>query len=265
MDKARARVRGMAATGVAVLTLVASACGSSKPAASSVTSADTGKSASAILALALGNARKAGTMSYTTTTQQSGATQTVVGLANAHGGELVLTSGTGVVKILVIGNDAWIESNSGAYLASALSLSAAVGSANADKWISLTSSDPQFSALATATSFSSTLAEFTPGGSTLGLSHKTVSKRRLDVIDGTGTAPGAAKPYDVQLAVTSAAPVLPVGGATTLQGNGKTLTQIAVFSHWGQTVSLKPPTGATPLPTISAGTATTSTTSTTSG
>jgi hypothetical protein len=253
----------MAATGVVVLALVASACGSSKPppAASSGTSALAGKSASAVLALALHNARTAGTMSYTITTQQSGATQTVIGLADARGGELVLTSGTGVVKILVIGNEAWIESNSGAYLASALSLSSAVAGTNADKWISLTSSDSQFSALATATSFSSTLAEFTPGGSTLALSHKTVSKRRLDVVEGTGTAPGAAKPYDIQLAVTSTAPVLPVGGATTLQGNGKTLTQIAVFSHWGQTVSLKAPTGATPLPTISAGTATTSTTS----
>jgi hypothetical protein len=165
----------------------------------------------------------------------------------------VVTSGSAVVKILVIGNDAWIESNSGAELAAALSLSSAVAGANADKWISLTSSDAPFSAMATATSFSSTLAEFTPGGSTLGLSHKTVAKRRLDVIEGTGTAPSTAHPYDVEMAVTTTAPVLPVGGDTTLQGTGKTLTQIAVFSHWGSTVALKPPTGATPLAAISAG------------
>ncbi len=255
MDEPGARMRTAAGAALVMLTLAVSACGTSSPSprAQSATGVAAGKSAAAILALALHNATKAGTMSYNVATQTSGAIQTVIGAASTQGGEVIVTSSSGMVRILVTGSTGYIESNSAADLASALGMPSALAAANTNKWISLTSTDSQFSALATATSFSSTLAEFSPGGSNLRLTEKTVAKRGVDVIDGTGTAPGTVRSYDVQLAVTKKTPVLPVGGATTLQGNGKTLTQTAVFSQWGKPLPLKAPVGATPLGSITAG------------
>lgn len=254
MDQPGARAGVIAVATVVVLSLAASACGSSHPAPQAQSGkAATHESATEILSLALRNATKAGTMSYNVTTESSGSTQTVIGAASPRGGEVIVTSSSGMVRILVTGSTAYIDSNSAGDLVSALGLSSALATANTNKWISLTSADTHFAPLATATSFSSTLAEFSPGGSNLRLTEKTVAGRRVDVIDGTGTAPMTVRPYDVELAVTMKTPVLPVGGSATLQGTGTTLTQIAVFSQWGKPLALKAPAGATPLGAITTG------------
>ncbi len=49
------------------------------------------------------------------------------------------------------------------------------------------------------------------------------------------------------MGVTTKAPVLPVAGAVTVQGNSKTAVQIAVFAVWGRPITLVAPANATPL------------------
>lgn len=239
-------------TGILALTLlslISAACGTS----STPSDALTGKSAAQVLRLALHNATAAGTMRYRITTQGSGTQQSVSGDASAKGGVVVVTNANGVVRIVVTGGMAYIQSNASVALQGILGLSPAVAGANTNKWISLTPADSQFSQLATAASFSSTLTEFTPGGSQLHLTEKTVSRRRVGLIDGTGTPVVAVQSYDIQLAVTTRSPVLPVGGAVSVQGNGKTATQIALFALWGKPFPLQAPANATPLSVITHG------------
>jgi hypothetical protein len=232
-----------------VLLSVLTSCGSSSPPPDALT----GKSAAQVLELALHNAKAEGTMRYRITTQGSGSQQSVAGDASAKGGIVVVTNANGVVRIVVTGGIAYIDSNASVALQGVLGLSPALAGANTNKWISLTPTDSQFGQLATAASFSSTLTEFTPGGSQLHLTEKTVAGKRVGLIDGTGTPVVALQSYDIQLAVTTRSPVLPVGGAVSAQGNGKTATQIALFALWGKPFPLTAPTNATPLSVITHG------------
>ena len=233
---------------LALSALALSACGSSGPPPDALS----GKSPAQVLRLALADARKAATMRYTISTQSGSAKQSVAGDANADGGAVVVTNSTGVLRVIVIGDTAYIQSDA-AGLQGALGVSSAVATANAGKWISVTSADPQFGDLATSTSFSSTLAEFTPGGNNLHLTERTVAKHRVGLIDGIGTSSVATQPYDIQMAVTTKSPVLPVAGAVTIQAGGKTATQIAVFAVWGKPLTLTAPPNATPLSVITKG------------
>ena len=241
-------VRLVALVMVGVLALGTTACGSSNSPADALA----GKSASQVLELALDNATKAGTMGYTITTQSGTGKQSVAGNASAKGGDVLVTNPDGVLHLVVIGATAYVKSDA-AVLQSVLSLPAAAASGNADKWISVTSKETQFGPLAAATSFSSTLAEFTPGGASLRLTGGTVAGHHVGLIDGTGPSAVSAQTYDIQLVVTTKAPVLPIGGGVTVQGNGKKATQVAVFALWGKPLTLQAPTGATPLSAIAPG------------
>ncbi len=170
---------------LALSALALSACGSSGPPPDALS----GKSPAQVLRLALADAQKAATMRYTITTQSGSAKQDVVGDANASGGAVVVTNSTGVLRVVVIGDTAYIQSDAAA-LQGALGASSAVATAYADKWISVSSADSQSRELAATTSFSSTLAEFTPGGN-LRLTQRTVAKHRVGLIDGIGTSSAA--------------------------------------------------------------------------
>jgi hypothetical protein len=247
MDKPLSGSRLIGIAMVALLPVAMSACGSS----SAPPDALAGKSAAEVLQLALQNATEAGTMSYRITTRGSGQ-QNVVGNTSARGGDVVVTSSAGVVHIIVTGGTAYIESTTPAGLVGALGVSAAVAAANAKKWISLAPKDTQFTQLSNAASFSSTMAEFTPGG-TLSLSETTVAGHPVGLINGTGTSSVALQSYSVQLAVSTRTPVLPVAGAVSVQGNGKTATQVALFARWGKPVALNAPTNTTPLSALPRG------------
>ena len=234
---------------LAILALAAGACGSSGP----THNGSAQDSPSAVLRTALRDATRAGSMRFTITTQSNGATQTVAGDTSTKGGAVIVTTADGVVHIVVNGSTGYIESNSSTALGAALGLSSSIASAHVNKWISVASSDPPFDALHTATSFSLTLAEFTPGGSHLRLTTKTVKKHSIQDIDGTGTPVEAVGSYDIQMVLTRAKPVVPIGGGVTVKGNGKTVTQVALFARWGEPVSLAPPAGATPFSQIEKG------------
>ena len=241
-------VRLTAMVASALSALVLTACGSSGPPPDALS----GKSPSVVLGQALANARKAATVRYTITTQSGSAKQSVAGDANANGGAVVVTNSTGMIRLVVIGTMAYIQSDAPA-LQGALGLSSTVANANANKWISVTSADSQFSELAAATTLPSILTEFTPGGSNLRLTERTVAGHRVGLINGVGKSSVAVQSYAIQMAVTTQRPVLPVAGAVTVQGNGKTATQIAVFAEWGKPLTLTAPSNATPLSTITKG------------
>ena len=190
-------------------------------------------------------------MRYDITFKGSGTQQSAVGDARVNGGDVVVQNADGVVRIIVTRGVGYINAGS-AGLQGALGLSPAVASANANRWISVTAAEPQYKQLVAATSFSSIMAEFTPGGSHLHLTQKTVSGHRVGLIDGIGTTP-AKSTYDIQMAVTALAPVLPVGAAVDVQVNGQAATQGVLFSLWGKRIPIPPPTKAIPLSSTSSG------------
>jgi hypothetical protein len=190
-------------------------------------------------------------MHFSIKTQAAG-TQNVVGDATSQGGDVVVTNASSTVRILVTGGTGYIKTD-GASLQSGLGLSSTVANTYANQWISLTPRDTQFSQLAASVSLSSTLAEFTPDVKHLRLTEKPIAGHPVGLIVGTGTAAVKVQSYDIQLAVTTQTPVLPIGGVVSVHANGKSVTQVALFTRWGKPVALKPPAKAIPLSTIAKG------------
>ncbi len=232
---------------VAVLPMVVTSCASTNPS----TDALAGKSGAEALQLVLRNATAKGMMSYDITLKASATQQTAVGDAGPKSGDVVVTDPGEVLRIVVTGGVGYIQSNA-AGLQGALGVSSAAATASANRWISVTPADSHYDQLVAATSFSSILAQFTPGGGRLRLTETTVAGHRVGLIDGTGKTPDG-KSYDVQLVVTTRAPVLPVGGAVNVQVNGKPATQVALFSRWGRHIRVTPPVSAIPLSAVTKG------------
>jgi hypothetical protein len=206
-----------------------------------------GKSAASALQLALRNARAAATVHFSIQTKGA-VQQDSVGVAGPTAGETVITNSGGVDRILVTGDSGYIESDAPGLVAT-MGLTAASAQANANRWIAVSSADSTFPQLAESVSFASTLDEFTPGG-TLSMAVTTIDGHTVGMIEGTGTAAEAVQSYDVEMAVTTTTPVLPIAGAVRISANGKTVTQTAVFGQWGAPVTVKPPTGAVQLSEI---------------
>ncbi len=203
-----------------------------------------GKSPGAVLRLALRDARAQRFMHFSIQTK-GGVQQDVVGATGPNVGTAVIDSASGTVRIVVQGSSGYIQSDA-IGLEASLGLTSTSAAANASKWISLTPADEPFSQLQDSVSFSSTLDEFTPGGK-LVLGATTIAGHTVALIQGTGTAQVGVTSYSVELAVTTSAPVLPIGGAVQITANRKTVTQTAVFSQWGKRVTVSAPTGAVPL------------------
>jgi hypothetical protein len=227
------------------LALAVSACSSASPSSSSALA---GKSASQVLALALHNATRAATVHFSVETKNTGFNQKVVGDVGPSGGDVVVSSPTSGLHIVVNGRTGYLQADATS-LQAALGLAPSTASAYAHKWISVAPGDAQYSQVQTAASFPSTLAEFTPGGH-LRLSTKVIAGHTLGFINGVGSSSVVLKLYQVALAVTTTPPVLPVAAVVSVQGNAKSGTQSAVFTRWGEAVNDATPPNTTPLSTI---------------
>jgi hypothetical protein len=236
-----------------IVAAVCAACGSSSPSSPSSPSpgALSGKTAGAALRLALRDATTAGTVRVSVRTQGSAVSQSVVGEVGGDQGDVIVTTPTGVVHIIVTGGTGYLESDALPGL-EALGVSSTAAAGYINKWISVTPGSAPYPSLAAAVSFTSTLDEFTPGGG-LTLTEKVIAGRTVGFIEGTGSSDQTVQAYHVQMAVTTTAPVTPVGGIVSIQANGRSVTQTAVFSQWGRPLSITAPVGATPLDRIPAG------------
>jgi hypothetical protein len=238
-------VGGLRLMVVATLAFVLSGCGSSNPSPGVLS----GKTAAETLRLALRNAAAAGTMRFRIETNGGALHQTVVGEAGTQGGEVTVTNTTGVVRIVVTGGVGYISAGA-ASLQSAMGLSATAATTYANRWISVTPADAPYSKLATSVSFSSTLAEFTPGGKHVHLVVRTIAGHSVGLIDGVGSALAPVESYRVELGVTTDSPVLPIAGTVTVKANGTTATQAGVFTLWGTPLGVKVPSHAVALSAI---------------
>ena len=234
-----------------LLPVLLAACTSSPPSPPSA-GALAGKTAAEVLGLALHNASRAATMRFRIVTTGAGIQQTVVGEAGPSGGDVIVTNPSETLHIVVSAGVGYIESDSTG-LHAALGLPATVAFANANRWISLTKADSQYGLVANATSFATTLNEFTPRGSNLHLVVKRITGHNVGLITGVGLSDVAVQSFNIQLGVTTQTPVLPIAGTVSVQGNGKTSTQAGAFARWGQPVSVVAPSNAVPLSAINHG------------
>jgi hypothetical protein len=155
---------------------------------------------------------------------------------------VTISSSSGQSEIIVKDGTAYIQAGA-PQLQGALGATSSQAATLAGKWVAVRSTQAPYAQLQKAASLSSTLAEFTPGGN-LRSSAQRVSGHNVVAILGTGTGSAPVQTYMVQLAVTEQASPLPIVGVVTIEGDGKTAHQQAVFSAWGKPVAINAPASA---------------------
>ena len=190
-------------------------------------------------------------MQFEVQTKQAGVNQRVGGALGPHEGIVTISSTTGQSQIIVKDGVAYIESN-GPELQVALGVSASVASTLSGKWVAVHAGEAPYNQLTAATSLTSTLAEFTPGGPQLRDTAQSVSGHSVILLLGSGTGSSPVQTYSVQMAVTAQAVPLPVVGVVTIRGNGKTATQQADFEGWGRPVRIDAPATSIAFSTVGA-------------
>jgi hypothetical protein len=205
-----------------------------------------GKAASQVLAVTLAAARSEGSVHVAAT----GPSETYdIGL---NEGTQTISGGTeGNATLVVVPDRAYVKGDA-AFLENDLGLSSSVASLYAGKWISFDPTDPDYQAVIDGDTVGSTLSESTPQGQlTLSSARTFEGQNVVEVSGGLGEAltKQGVTGSDV-LYVSTSAPYLPVAFIQSTSLNGQSNTLKLTFSSWGEKVSVRAPTGATPFSSI---------------
>jgi hypothetical protein len=233
---------------IAALTLVGLELGTALP----VTAAPT-TSAPKLLAAALKAAQTSGSAHFVETAISGKQSQKIVGDVSASSASQTVSGAGSGLQAQLIGSAIYI--NGGAVsLESALQLTAAQATPNANKWIAISSTDAPFSGLSQALSLAATLSSFTPKAKGLHLGSTTsVGGVKVIPISGTPASLSKGTTGTVTLYVSAKAPYLPVKGSVALANKSQHFSESVVFSNWGGKVTLTAPVSTVPYSSISGG------------
>ena len=195
---------------------------------------------------------------YVSSYTSGGTSQTTIGDAGPSSGRQVITIGTHKFTVLLIGSACYFQGDA-RELQDQLGLSAAVASAHAGQWISLTPQDQPYPSVSVAVTAGSALASniaFRPerevgtskveGTQAIGITGAMTNETVNGAIQ---TAKGTAT-----LFTSAARPHLPVRYTQHGTVNGQAGKFSMTFGAWGEMVSLQAPSSSVPYATLAAGT-----------
>lgn len=228
---------------VGVLALcAASACGSSQQNALS------GKAPGSVLDTALSSAVKFGGVHYVLQTTSKGQKQTVTGDAGTDVGAQSIVVGPDQSVVEMVHAVAFLRGNA-AGLHEIFGLTASQASQYAGKWISVQKTDSLYQTVVQGVTLSSLLAELRPVPPLIESTPGTVSGQQVvGVRGGLQTAPDEG---EATFWVATASPNAPVGiDAQATSTTTGTVTQVGVFSKWGERIRVTPPRVAVPFSSL---------------
>jgi hypothetical protein len=220
------------------LGLVAASCSSGGSTSNSGSSA-----ASTLITTSQSAVQKAGSVHFVDITKISSKSETLTGDIGPTSAQEVLTvSGSQVLSVIFVSNTIYINTTSASVLQSALGLSATVAAANVGKWISISSTDKAYSSIAQSLTVNAALSIYYPKSSAASiLPNKTVAGVTVTPITGSSTP--ATKTTEQTTIYLNQKTSLPVTASLVAKSGSTSETKQAVFSKWGEAVSVTAPTG----------------------
>src|ERR1700722_9961793 len=211
----------------------ASACGSSQR------DALAGKAPSSVLETAVNSAVKFGAVHYVLQTTNKSQKQTVTGDAGTSVGAQSIVIGPDQTVVEMVHGVAFLRGNAGG-LHDIFGLTPSQASQYAGKWISVQKSDSLYQTVQQGVTLSSLLAELRPVPPLIESTPGTVSGQQVvGVRGGLQTAPDAG---EATFWVATTSPNVPVGiDAQATSTSTGTVTQVGVFSKWGERIRVTPP------------------------
>jgi hypothetical protein len=198
-------------------------------------------SASKLMAATLAAAQKSGAVHFVETATSGKQTQKIVGDVSATAASQTVSGAGSSLQAQLIGSTIYIT-GSATSLESALQLTAAQATPNANKWIAISSSDAPFQSVSQALTLGATLSDFTPKAKGIHLgSAKTVGGVKVTPISGTPSSLSKGTTGTVTQQVSAKSPNLPVQGSLALKNKSQHFSEAVVFSNWGAKVALTAP------------------------
>jgi hypothetical protein len=243
-------LRRVLAPALLVVAVVAAGCSSSSSSSSSSTGSP---QAAKLLATTQSAVAQAGSVHLVDVTKVGSKSETLTGdISSTAAREALEVQGQVVLEVRLVSNMLYIETTSASVLQSSLGLSSSQASANAGKWISLTSSDSPASSIIQSLSISAALNVYYPKATAANLlAEKTISGVKVQPVQST-TAPAKGTTEVATLFVDTKGS-LPVAANLLAKNATTSETKEAVFTNWGVPVSVTAPTGAVAYSSLAAG------------
>lgn len=236
----------MPAAIVAVSALSLAAC-------SSGTNNLSGDSASQAVALAVSAANHEGSFHFIDQYGKIKSGTTLTGDASEEAGAQSLTGNGGPLQAIYVDGVAYLRAPA-KVLEAVLGISSATATKEAGKWISVTKSEKGYTSIVNSLKPSSELDSYIPQGHMVIGPEKKI--RGIEVEPVTGSAPSKADTVsdlrvEATLYVSTVSPYVPVSGVLiSTDIHGRTVSEVVVFTAWGEQVHPKAPQGAVPASTL---------------
>jgi hypothetical protein len=217
--------------------LMVACSGSSKPKSSGsntpvIKLAD--KAAADILAAATSATSAKGSVHVVITSKQGSRTGTIVNDTGPTGGKQVITLGSQHTEIRLVDNVAYVRANEPS-LKEFFEFPASLAKKYANKWLAFSSTDEGFDQISETLDMPTLVTNITLTGALSKTAVTTVNGTEVIGVKGTDTEGGSATLY-----IATTGDPLPVQLVSINEGE----TDTAVFSKWGESVSVSKPSGA---------------------
>jgi hypothetical protein len=212
-----------------------SACGSAAPVGGQTS--PQAASGSQLLEQALTDARRAGSVREVTTARRRGETFVMTDdVGTSEGRQLIAVTPRETAQVVVIGDTAYVAGDQTA-LTHFFGFPSATSRQVGDRWVSIPSSSPAYSAVADDTTLSKSLKDLGLSGQLTELVPSTIDGRSVVGIIGAAKGLGKDAPLGTVYVTRSAHPLPVEETYTASNGARSTLT----FAHWGERLSLRRP------------------------
>ena len=236
---------------IAVLAVMAAACGSSGPSEGDLA----GKTATGIVSRSVVAFHKQQSVGFVTKTVDGKTTTIETGATSRNGSaaENVTANGSPLIQAILVDHVAYVRASE-AVLEQAFKLSSTTAAANAGKWISLKQGDAAYQGVVNTLSPTQAIAQFVPNDPGLRVAGITsIGGKNAVAVAGSpeGSVP-AGNTATATMFVSTTSPYLPLSSTLVVKTpRGATTERIAaVYGKWNQKVDPIPPKGATPISSL---------------
>ena len=199
-----------------------------------------------LLAQAVRDAGLQGWVHLEVSTTHDSTAVVLTGDVGPNEGQQTLTEGTQSATVIYVDRVAYVRADS-VGLAQATLGDAVSGTAAVGRWVSVTSSEPDYAAVAGGLTLSSALGELLDWPDQLVMGRPTtVDGQQVVPITGEVRLSGGGPMVKATLDVTHTARPLPV----EMNASSAVTSETVIFSHWGDPVTITAPSGAQPASSL---------------
>jgi len=206
-----------------------------------------GKDPDSILSQSLRTAVKFAGVHYVLRTTNGGQSQMVTGDAGTTIGAQSTVVGSDETVVEMVGTTAFLRGNAGG-LQNIIGWASGPASRYAGTWISLRPTDSLYQTVVQGVTLSTLLAQLSPVSPLIESSPGTVAGQQVVGVRGDlRSSPGQG---EATFWVATSPPNVPVGIDAQATGKNTTVTEVGVFTKWGERFRLRAPSGAVPFSSL---------------